>query len=158
MYIIDGHNLLHAIIKIDETAGALTDIQLCHIIDYYLRLTNQTGEMVFDGSGPRDKDPFDDFCNLEVFFAGIRSDADTVIEDKIKADSGPKRLVIVSSDRRIRKAARARKAEAVKSEQFWINLTKQLNKKRPVREPDGKRQGLSESETKKWLEIFGIEP
>ena len=158
MYIIDGHNLLHAIIKIDETAGALTDIQLCRIIDYYLHLTGQKGELVFDGTGPKDKDSFDQLNNLEVFFAGIRSDADTVIEDKIKADSAPKRLVIVSSDRRVKKAARAKKAEAIKSEDFWINLTKQLNKKRPVREPDAKRQGLSESETKKWLEIFGIEP
>lgn len=157
MYIIDGHNLLHTVIKIDDVSGTINDVQLCRIIDYYFQLSGQKGELVFDGTGPRDKDAFENFINLEVFFAGLRSDADTVIEDKIKADSSPKRFVVVSSDRRIRKAARAKKAEAVKSEEFWKNLCKQLNKKRPVREPDAKRGGLSESETKKWLQIFGIE-
>ncbi|MBN2588821.1 MAG: NYN domain-containing protein [Sedimentisphaerales bacterium] len=157
MYIIDGHNLLHAVIKIDDVSGTINDVKLCRIIDYYLQLTGQKGELVFDGTGPRDKEAFGDFGNLEVFFAGTRSDADSVIEDKIKADSAPKRLIIVSSDRRIRKAARAKKAQAVKSEEFWNNLTKQLNKKRHVPEPSAKRQGLSDSETKKWLEIFGIE-
>lgn len=157
MFIIDGHNLLHAIIKIDENAGAITDVQLCRIIDYYLQLTGQKGELVFDGTGPREKEAFDSLGNLEIFFAGIRSDADTVIEDKISVNTAPKRLIVVSSDRRVRKAARARKAESIKSEQFWNDLSKQVNKKRPVREPDAKRQGLSEGETKKWLEIFGIE-
>ena len=133
MYIIDGHNLLHTVIKIDDVSGTINDVQLCRIIDYFFQLTGQKGELVFDGTGPRDKYAFENFINLEVFFAGLRSDADTVIEDKIKADSSPKRFVVVSSDRRIRKAARAKKAEAVKSEEFWKNLCKQLNKKRPVR-------------------------
>ena len=157
MYIIDGHNLLHTIIKIDENVGSINDIRLCRIIDYYLLITGRRGELVFDGTGPREKEVFGDLGNLEVSFAGINSDADSVIEDKIKVDSAPKRLIIVSSDRRIRRAARARKAEAVKSEEFWIHLSKKINQKRPIREPDAKRQGLSDSETKKWLEIFGIE-
>ena len=65
--------------------------------------------------------------------------------------------MIVSSDRRLRKAARARKAASIKSDEFWMFLDKELNKKRHKKEPGGKRQGLSEGETQKWLEIFGIE-
>jgi predicted RNA-binding protein with PIN domain len=156
MYIIDGHNLLHAIIKTSESAGPVTDIQLCRIIDKYLQLTSQKGEMIYDGTGPREKNAFENLSNLEVFFAGIRSDADTVIEDKIKADSAPKRLVIVSSDRRVRKAARTKKADSIKSEEFWKHINKQLSRKKPPREPGAKRQGLSEGETKQWLDIFGI--
>lgn len=157
MYIIDGHNLLHAILNIDESAGFINDIQLCRILSYFMKLTRQTGEMIFDGTGPRDTSIYDNINGLEVSFAGIGTDTDTVIEDKIKTSTAPKRLIIVSSDRRLRKAARARKATSVKSEKFWIHVNKQLSKKRPKKEPGAKRYGLSESETKQWLDFFGLE-
>jgi len=157
MVIIDGHNLLHSIVKISEEAGSISDVQLCRIIGRYLKLMGEKGELVFDGTGPRDKSGFDNISNLEVFFAGFGSDADTVIEDKIKASTAPRRLTVVSSDRRLRDAARARKATAVKSEVFWSNLRKQLRRKKTFKEPTAKRRGLSESETKQWLEFFGLE-
>jgi len=156
MFIIDGNNLLHAIHKAEEISS-FSDIELCRNLSIFLKTTRQSGEIVFDGAGPRDKSPYDNIENLEVSFAGIGNDADTVIEEKIKVNSSPKRLVIVSSDRRLRKAARTRKATSIKSEDFWINVTKQLSKKRPVKEPREKRSGLSESETEQWLDIFGIE-
>ena len=157
MIIIDGHNLLHSIVNISEEAESINDVQLCCIISRYLRAIREKGEIIFDGTGPRDKSQFDNIANLEVLFAGLGSDADTVIENKIKASTAPKRLSIVSSDRRLRDAARARRATAVKSEIFWGNLQKQLKRKKPVKEPEAKRVGLSESETKQWLEFFGIE-
>jgi predicted RNA-binding protein with PIN domain len=157
MYFIDGHNLLHSIRKAEEGIGKISDVQLCHIIGSYLRLTGQKGEIIFDGTGPPDKSGFDGIHNLEVFFAGFDTDTDTVIEDKIIANSAPKRLKIVSSDRRLRKAAKARKAISIKSEDFWSNMQKQLSRKKTAKEPDAKRRGLSESETSRWLEIFGLE-
>jgi len=157
MIIIDGHNLLHSIVKISEKSEPISDIQLCWVISRYLKAVGETGEIVFDGTGPRDKGGFDNIANLEVFFAGFGTDADTVIENKIKTSTAPKRLSIVSSDRRLRDAARARKATAVKSEVFWDNLRKQLRQKKPVKEPEAKRSGLTESETEQWLEFFGIE-
>ncbi len=157
MIIIDGHNLLHSIVKLSDEAESINDVQLCWIISRYLRAIRKQGEIIFDGTGPRDKSQFDNIANLEVCFAGLGKDADTVIENKIKANTAPKRLSIVSSDRRLRDAARSRKATAVKSEIFWDNLQKQLKRKKPVKEPEAKRVGLSESETKQWLEFFGIE-
>jgi hypothetical protein len=62
-----------------------------------------------------------------------------------------------SSDRRLRKAARARKAISVKSEVFWNNIQKQLSRKKTIKEPAAKRQGLTDGETKQWLEFFGLE-
>lgn len=156
--IIDGHNLLHAIHKAEEDSESITEVQLCRIVGRFLKLTRQTGELVFDGTGPRDKSGFDNISNLEVIFAGIGTDADTVIEKKIKASTAPKSLMIVSSDRRLRKAAQARKATSVKSEMFLNNLQKQLSRKRKnVREPAAKRHGLTESETEQWLKYFGLE-
>jgi predicted RNA-binding protein with PIN domain len=155
--IIDGHNLLHAILKIEEDPKAVSDIELCRVVSSYLNQTNQVGEIVFDGRGPRDKDVFERVDGIEVTFSGIRNDTDTIIEEKIKTNTAPKRLIIVSSDRRLRKAARSRKAIAVKSEDFWIKVQKQLSRKRPQKEPAAKRRGLSDSETKQWMKIFGIE-
>lgn len=157
MIIIDGHNLLHSIVKLHEDSGPIGDIQLCWIVSRYMKAVSENGEIVFDGTGPRDKSQFDNIANLEVFFAGLGSDADSVIENKIKASTAPKRLTVVSSDRRLRDSARTRKATAVKSEIFWENLQKQLKRKKPVKEPEAKREGLSESETRQWLEFFGIE-
>ena len=55
-FLIDGHNLLWAIHK---TSGEpVTDIQLCHVLGRYLKLINETGILVFDGTGPPDKAPF----------------------------------------------------------------------------------------------------
>ena len=157
MFIIDGHNLLHTIFKLEGDSGATSDVGLCRILGRYFKLTGEKGEMIFDGTGPPDKGGFDNISNLEVFFAGVRSDADTVIEDKISANTAPKRLIIVSSDRRLRKAARIRKATSMKSDVFWNDVQKQLSRKRPAKEPTEKRQGLNEGETEQWLEFFGFE-
>jgi len=157
MFIIDGHNLLYSIHKAGEGSESISDVQLCRIVGRYLKQIGQSGEIIFDGTGPRDKSGFDNISNLEVFFAGLGMDTDTVIEDKIGANTAPRRLTIVSSDRRLRKAARTRKAISLKSEVFWSNIQKQLSRKKTTKEPAAKRRGLSGGETKQWLEFFGLE-
>ena len=155
--IIDGHNLLHSIQKISEDSESISDVQLCYTVGRFLKLTGEKGEIIFDGTGPRDKSGFDNISNLEVFFAGLGSDADTIIEDKIKASTAPKRLTVVSSDRRLQQSARKRKATAVKSQVFWDTVQKRLSRRKTNREPPAKRLGITESETELWLEFFGLE-
>ena len=157
MFIIDGTNLLHAIYSGAGDFDAISDVALCRAVSSFLTLTGDKGEIVFDGAGPADKTGFDNIANVEVSFAGPVSDADTVIEDKIRASSAPKGLTVVSSDRRLRKAAGARKAASVKSEVFWTDVQRQLSRKAKVKEPAAKRQGISASETKQWLDFFGLE-
>lgn len=157
MLIIDGNNLLHTIYKTAGDSETISDVGLCRALSRFLILTGEKGEIVFDGSGPPDKTGLDNIANLEVSFAGLGSDTDTVIEDKIRASTAPRGLTIVSSDRRLRKAARARKATSIKSDIFWADLQRQLNRKARAGEPTSKRQGISDSETKQWLEIFGLE-
>ena len=157
MYVIDGNNLLHAIYQTAGDSDAINDVALCKVVSRFLHLKSEKGEIIFDGAGPTDKIAFENMSNLEVSFAGAGSDADTVIEDKIRASTAPKNLTIVSSDRRLRKAARTRKAIPIKSERFWAEVQNQLSRKKVVKEPAAKRQGLSESETKKWLEFFDLE-
>jgi predicted RNA-binding protein with PIN domain len=155
--IIDGYNLLRSIQKSDEQAELTNEIQLCRVVGRYLKITGQTGEIIFDGTGPSGKFEFEDISNLETFFVGLSTDADTVIENKIQASTAPKQLTIVSSDRRLRDAARKRKATLVKSQVFWNKLQRQLSRKSKIKEPAAKRLGLTESETKQWLKFFDLE-
>ncbi|MCX5635466.1 MAG: NYN domain-containing protein [Planctomycetota bacterium] len=157
MILIDGYNLLWAVNQTSDTTGSPDDVELCRILGRYLKQIGQSGEIIFDGIGPPDKTGFDNITNLEVFFSGRNSDADTVIEDKIKADTAPKSLLVVSSDRRLRDAAHSRKAESVKSQVFWNDVQKELSKKEKLDEPTQKQQWLTESETEQWLKLFGIE-
>ncbi len=156
MFIIDGYNLLWSVHK-EADHGELDDLQLCRLIGQYLRLIRRQGQIVFDGIGPPDKVPFGHISNLEVIFSGQTKDADTVIEAKIAADSAPKRLTIVSSDQRIRKAARAAKAVSVKSEKFYSWMIQLLSRKRPQAEPSEKKLGLDQAQTKQWLKYFNLE-
>jgi hypothetical protein len=156
-FLIDGHNLLHSIHKATEDFESLSEIQLCRIVTRYLTQIGERGEMIFDGTGPQDKSPFENMGDLEVAFAGLGTDADTVIEQKIRISTAPRRLTVVSSDRRLRRAAQKRKATAVRSDVFWSDVQKQLRRRTKAREPAEKRFGLSESETQQWLEFFGLE-
>ena len=153
-FLIDGHNLLWALQKISEEN--ISDVKLCSALGRYLKLINEKGVLVFDGIGPPDKTPFENIVCLEVLFSGTRKEADDIIEDKIKANTAPKRLVVVSSDRRVRKATNARKAISIKSEPFWENVEKELSRKKPIKEPHQKQHGLSESETDQWLKLFDV--
>jgi predicted RNA-binding protein with PIN domain len=155
--IIDGYNLLHSIHKQAKDSDPINDVRLAHIVGRYLKLIGEKGQIVFDGTGPPEKGRFDNISHLEVFFAGLGTDADNVIEDKIRASTAPRGLTVVSSDRRLRAAAHARKATALKSDVFWENLRKELSRKRPQKEPAAKRSGLSEIETEQWLKFFGID-
>jgi predicted RNA-binding protein with PIN domain len=155
--IIDGYNLLRSIEHLFEDQTAVSDVKLCHAIDKYLKYTRQKGEIVFDGIGPPDKSTFNTLENIQIIFTGSNTDADTIIESKIKNSTAPTNLIVVSNDRRIRDAASARKAAATKSEDFWNDVVKFLEKKRSAPEPRGKRHGLTDGETSQWLKLFGLD-
>lgn len=157
--IIDGYNLLWAIQYTAEDSGTLTDLQMCCTLGRYFTAKGERGEVVFDGTGPPDKEQFFNIDALDVSFVGFRTDADTVIENKIAASTAPKRLRIVSNDRRIKDSARRRKAQTIGSEEFWKEVKRVLSKKSKSEadQPYFKKHGISESETDMWMEYFGFE-
>jgi hypothetical protein len=156
-YIIDGSNLLRAIESDDERFEPVDQYQLCWTLSRFLGRISEQGQLIYDGTGPQDKQRLDNIHNLEVRFAGAGTDTDTVIEEIIKASPSPKDLVIVSSDRRLRRAAQQRRGKALRSDAFWETVLKEMQKKRAPREPSSKRHGLSESETEHWLDIFNVD-
>ena len=154
--IVDGYNLLRLAERV-EGWESITDIALCRMLSQYLRAVGATGQVVFDGIGPPDKQPFENYNNMEVLFSGKRSDADSVILNKISLDSAPKGMVVVSSDREIQAAAKKRKAVSVKSQVFFAQMVEELEKvRKPPQEPPQKRTGISDGETEEWLKTFGF--
>lgn len=164
-YLIDGFNLLWAARKSevgeelmdDERSSANSVEPMCRIIGAFLRQAKIKGEIVFDGTGSAGAKGIDNISCLSVSFSGPGREADALIIDKIRANTAPRRLIVVSSDHKIRKSARGRDAVSVKSEQFWSEVVQQLKKKAKESEPEAKRAGLSEAETGLWFKIFGIE-
>jgi len=155
-FIVDGYNLLR-IIERTEGWESTSDAALCTMLSQFLRAVGATGQVVFDGIGPPDKKPFENFSNMEVIFSGRSCDADSVILNKISLDSAPKSLLIVSSDRELQAAAKKRKAPFVKSQVFFAQMLAELGKKRkPPQEPPAKRTGITDGETEEWLKTFGF--
>lgn len=154
--LIDGYNLLR-IIQRSESMAAMDEAGLIRVLTEFLRRTRDRGQIIFDGIGPPDKSALGGFRNLEVFFSGQEVDADSVIEEKIQDNSAPRSLIVVSSDRRLKAAAKKRRAVAMGAEIFWMNVCKMMEKEPPRPEPKEKRHGITDAETDRWLDAFGID-
>ena len=155
-FLIDGYNLLRAVQKDDQYCN-FDDAELCHSLSEFLHRNRQRAMIIFDGVGPRDKTHLRGHRNLSIHFVGADSDADTEIEGRIEMHANPKKLAVVSDDRRLRDAAGAGGAVSVRCQFFWQVVEAGIAGKAPVREPKEKRSGISGSEANAWLDTFGID-
>lgn len=96
--------------------------------------------------------------SVDIVFAGAGSDADTMIEAFIARDSAPKRLRVVSSDRRIIAAARRRGARSIQSDRFVHALLADVARLRNawVRPEFAARVPLDAEAVRYWRNLFGI--
>lgn len=158
MYLIDGHNLLYAAKSFDEQFLSFNEDDLCKVLDEFFNRINSTALLVFDGTGPRDKRPYARFSRMDVEFSGLDYEADDILIREIEEDSAPKRLTVVTADRKIRKVAQRRKSISLPSFDFWYMVLEQLEKPAKRRaEPKEKIQGLTDSETDSWMKMFGFD-
>jgi hypothetical protein len=95
---------------------------------------------------------------ITVHYADKDSDADSLIEQLIAADSAPKRLTIVSSDHRLQRAAKRRKATPIDSDRWFAQVLRDRQAKQnpdstqDVPKPEGP---FSPGEVDFWLREFG---
>lgn len=96
---------------------------------------------------------------IQVRFAVGFAEADDLIEVLIREDSAPRRLTVVSSDHRLQRAARRRRAVTVDSEDWLARLERRAWRKQNVAEvPETPRDRvLSEGEIQAWLKHFGAD-
>jgi hypothetical protein len=84
--------------------------------------------------------------------------ADTVIAERIERDSGVRHLIVVSTDREIARAAKRRRATAMRSDEFWRCVLEDLTRPAGASlEPIEKRRGLRPGEAEDWVKRLGLD-
>lgn len=162
--LIDGYNLLHAAGLARRTYGPGEFARTRHL--FLKLLSGQLSDrerprttVVFDAPeqslGPS---PPAIVHGLRVIFAGGEGDADALIERLIQQNSAPRRLHVISSDHRLQRAARRRRARFFDSEVFLEKIARRRTPAERARtaEPPEKQQGLTAAgEVEAWLRAFG---
>lgn len=161
--LIDGYNLLSAVGIIGRGVGPgsleRARLALLNFLAESLdpRDVSRT-TVVFDAADPRPGLPRTvSHRGLTVRFASQYEDADALIEELIRADSAPRRLTVVSSDHRLQRAARRRKAHSVDSDVWYAEIVRQRQQRRradpdvPARPP----VPLLGEDVEYWIRQFG---
>ncbi|MCH2210224.1 MAG: NYN domain-containing protein [Fuerstiella sp.] len=126
--LIDGYNLMHAIGFARRSYGP-GDLEVCRnrlLQQLVLRLNSAAVDrttVVFDAFGSDDDSGRHQKCQgVSVIYAPAGTDADSEMERLIADHSSPRQLMVVSSDHRLHRAARRRKANVIDSHDFWNSL------------------------------------
>jgi hypothetical protein len=160
--LIDGYNLMHAagIIGRGVGPGGLerSRLALLYFVAESLPLDALADTtVVFDAANaPPGLPRMLVHRGVAVRFAANHEDADALIEELILADSAPRRLIVVSSDHRLHRAARRRKAKAIDSDR-WYAETVRSRRASPPASPAGASKpadALGEKEVQYWLARF----
>ncbi len=155
MIIIDGYNLLYTAGILGQGRGP-NSLELSRLaLLNFLAESLTPGEIakttvVFDAKeAPWGAKSIINHRGITVQFASRWPDADCLIEELIAQNSSPKRLTVVSSDHRLQRAARRRKAKPVNSD-VWYNLLVQKRLARRESQPAAPERPQSRSWPKTW--------
>lgn len=143
--IIDGYNLMHAA-GIARQRYAAGEMERCR-----KQLQLKIASMLEAKALARTTLVYDAFASIsddqrvfrkhgmKIVFAPMGQDADSVIEELLQKHSAPRQIIVVSSDHRLHKAAKRRKARCVDSEVFM----QQIETEKPL---SGRRRRPSQSD------------
>ena len=95
---------------------------------------------------------------LTVRFASQYPDADSLIEELIDQNTAPRRLTVVSSDHRLQRAARRRRAKPMDCDAWYAGVIRRRRRSREHRVAPGKPPvPLLAEDVAYWLRQFGGE-
>ncbi len=160
--LIDGYNLLHAsgILGGGIGPGGLqrSRLALLNFLAESLPSKSLPGTtVVFDAAAaPPGLPDTLHHRGITVRFARHYESADALIEELVRRDSAPRRLTVVSSDHRLHRAARRRKAKAVDSDQWYAQIARQRSHaaRAPAREGRKPEASQAADEVEYWLSQF----
>ncbi len=155
--IIDGYNVIHALPELSaQAARGLEDARLALLRRLLPYVTSHKVEMVvvFDGAEVHPADRREqELPHLRVLFSHPPESADAVIEKLLLSENQPRRLTLVSEDKRLVRVARGQGASALSPARLFcrIERTKTMGELM-----ESKYNGeMSEAELAEWLALFG---
>lgn len=157
MVIVDVSNVLH-------TQGVLpadlAGIDLDGLIRLLVRsrYRGRPARLVCDGARRPVKTPKEDRGgDLRVLFSGPQSDADTVIQRLVQTDPDPRRVLVVSTDRAVRRHARRWRASVLRSDAFLRQLATDARRPATPALPAFARDiPLDRYSVESWMQRFGL--
>jgi hypothetical protein len=122
MLLIDTYNVL---LVAGVLPPHLAGLDVPGLVELLLssRYARRQAVLVCDGTPPREPEPAPRTApGIAVRYAGPERSADDVIRAILDASSAPRAVLLVSSDRELRRAARRRRARSVPSPEFLREL------------------------------------
>lgn len=164
--IIDGYNLMHAAGIVGRGAGpGFLERSRLAVLNFVVESLEPaalaTTTVVFDARQAPPGLPRElRHGGITVRFASGYDSADELIEELIERDSAPRRLTVVSSDHRLHRAARRRKAHAIDSDRWYEQTIAERSKRQRAAKSTAPKPPtpLATSEVEYWLAQFGDEP
>lgn len=159
--LIDGYNLMYGAGIVGDVRGPRgferSRAALIGMVSRVVTASERAGTtIVFDAAdAPPGLPSTIDYEGITVRFARGYADADELLEELIAADHTPRRLTVVSSDHRVQRAAKRRKAEAVDSDVWFDAALRRLREGAAgARGDDAAKPQASggDAEVKFWLE------
>jgi hypothetical protein len=165
MLLIDGNNFLRS--PMPPALAGLDESGLCRLLVVSGLCAHERGAVVVCDGGPRrppsspappDSAP-DAGTDPELVFAGKGRSADALIIERIGRDSAPRRLIVVSDDHEIQRAARKRGASVWGCGELVHELLSALaSRRKPGSAAAAKFSGtLGDEEVRRWAKEFGLE-
>ncbi|MBL8763572.1 MAG: NYN domain-containing protein [Phycisphaerae bacterium] len=173
MILIDAYNVLHVTGVLPPDLAGLDVPELAELMTHS-RFGQNECLLICDGVSPTNKGNFlassepTGHPGVRTVYAGAGRDADSLIESLIARSSAPRSIVVVSSDGRLKRAARKRRCTWISSERFLADLSARAIA--AARRPGGERRHgadkgpmasqtpLGASAVRGWLAHFGIDP
>ena len=161
-YLIDGHNLIAKVADIamdDPNDEALLVLRLR---SWAAGSRKRLITVIFDRGLPGGRSRFLSSGQLNVIFAPEGQTADTLLINRIRKAGNPAEYTLVSSDRQVLSAARARRMKSISAEDFAKRLGDSTQKPpaapEPVSPAEADDPALSQEEVAEWLELFESAP
>jgi hypothetical protein len=163
--IIDGYNLIYAAGIVSGGDGPASLAQSRAALLGFLAESIEPNllprtTVVFDAGpdAPAGLPKQWDFHGMTIRFAAGYENADALIEELIQAASAPRHLTVVSSDHRLQRAARRRRATSIDSDRWYSETLRQRHSrlcadstKRASEKPTTRP---TDDEVARWVERF----
>jgi len=159
LLLVDAYNVLHTVGVLPPDLAGQDVPGLIRLIAHS-RYADRELTVVCDGVGSKDRGV--SFGHARVLFSGAEREADDLIERLIDRYTKGRTLTVVSSDRRLHRAAKRGRAEGLSSRAFLKHLVDD-HRRIPIRDKTGgwaprAAVPLDPYSVAAWMSEFGFEP